>query len=312
MSSGSRQQVHYAPETVAGTLPSPFNRELLRFTSFALDGTMGETESEEIVDSPLSSGSFKTSVQYQGDLAGELSYATYDKLFAALFRNEWVPVDAQDATKGDSLVLGAIKKTFSFLRGYLDSGGYHIFKGVQVVSMTLDVPEEGIITVTFGLGGEGREPVTFTLPAGTVTPANTNVQMTNVGTGDVTIDGQSLANVACVSAFSLTMEWTTQSQTCFGKGLSAGKLLATAVNITGSVTMAWGDEAASFNEMKYTNSSISIVLPISDEEGNTYIINVPEATVAGDLPSGARGDLLQYQLNFTCRRQSPTLTRKPA
>jgi hypothetical protein len=303
MSSGAKQIVAYAPETTAGVLPEPFNRQALRFTGFSLDGAVTGTESDEITENWMSSGEYKTGIEFAGELNGQLSWQTYDDLLAAAFHNTWT---------ADSLILGTLQKTFSFVRGYKDAGGYHIFSGVSVVGLTIDVPEEGIIGVTFTLQGRNRKPVTFTLPAGTVTAANKNKLMTNVGVGDVTIDGQPMADVACATAFSLSMEFSYNAQKCFGKGLSVGKIIENGVTITGSVTLAWGDEAAALNELKYNNSSIALKIPLSDDAGNTYTIEVPEATISGEMPSGSRGDLLQYTLNFTARTTSPKLTRKAA
>lgn len=303
MSSGSQQIVHYAPETTVGVLPAPFNRQVARFTGFTLDGAVSGTDSNEVTPNVMSAGQYKTSVEYTGELTGELSWATYDDLIAAAFRNDWV---------ANVISLNTLRKTFSFLRGYVDAGGYHHFMGVHVTGFTITVPEEGLIEVTFTLGGQERLPVTFVLPAGTIAPANTNKIFSNVSVGDVTIDGQSMTDIACVTAFTLSIEWTVQSQKCFGKKLSAGKLMMTDVAVTGSVTLAWGDEAAGQNELKYTDTSISVSIPLEDEEGNKYTIAVPEATITGELPQGARGDLLQYNLEFTARNQSPTITRAPA
>lgn len=303
MSSGSQQIVHYAPEVTIGTTPAPFVRKVARFTSFTLDGSVSGTDSNEITEKVISSGQYKTSVEFSGELAGELSWATYDDLFEAAFRNSWA---------NNVLSIGTVRKAFSFLRGYKDAGGYHIFNGVHVTGLTITVPEEGLVEVTFTLAGQGRQPVTFTVPAGTITPANTNKIFSNVGVGNVTIDGQSMTDIACVTAFSISFEWTTQSQKCFGKGLSAGKLLMTDLAVTGSVTLAWGDETAGQNELKYTDTPISLSIPLSDEDGNKYTITVPEATISGELPQGARGDLLQYTFEYTVRNQSPTLTRSAA
>lgn len=302
MSSGSQQGLSYAAETTAGVLPSPFNRKKLRFTSVSIDGSVTGTQSEEIRDNLISSGEFKTSAAYQGEIAGELSYGTYDDLLAAAFHNEWA---------ANVLSIGNVRKTLSILREYKDAGGYHIFKGMQVTAMTLEVPEEGLITITFTLQGMGRNPVTFVLPAGTVAAATTTNPMTNVGVGDIVIDGDTMTDIACVTSVSITIEYTTAAQKCLGKGLSAGKIMATGVNISGSLTLAWGEESAGLNELKYTDAPITFNFPMSDEVGNKYILNVPEATTAGTLPTGSRADLLQYQMEFTVRNQSPTLTRVP-
>lgn len=303
MSSGSQQGLSYAAETTAGVLPVPFNRKKLRFTSVSIDGSMTGTQSEEIRDNLISSGEYKTAVEYQGEISGELSYGTYDDLLAAAFHNEWA---------ANVLSIGNVRKTLSILREYKDAGGYHIFKGMQVTAMTLDVPEEGLITVTFTMQGMNREPVTFTLPAGTVAASTTTNPMTNVGVGDIVIDGDVMTDIACVTAVSISIEFTTVAQKCLGKGLSAGKIMATGVNVTGSLTLAWGDESASLNELKYTDTPITFNFPMSDDKGNKYILTVPEATLSGALPSGSRAEILQYQLEYTVRNQSPTLARVPA
>ncbi len=302
MSSGGKQGLSYAPETVAGTIPDPFIRTALRFTSVSIDGQVTGTESEEINETFISSGEYKTSATYGGEISGELSYGTYDDFFAAAFHADW---------DNNTLSIGTLLKTFAILREYKDSGGYHAFKGMQITGMGIEVPEEGIITVSFTMQGRGRNPVTYTLPAGTVTPANKLDIMTNVGVGDITMDGQSLADIACVTAFSLNMEFSVEAQKCLGKGLSVGKLIETGVTIGGSMTIAWGDEAAATNELKYTDTAVAINVPIADSAGNKYIINVPEATIKGELPSGSKTDLLQYSLEYTVRNVSPTLTRVP-
>ncbi len=303
MSSGAKQGLSYQAETVAGETPSPFDRTQLRFKSVSLDGQVSGTESEEIKDLLIPSGEFKTSATYGGEVTGELSYGTYDELFAAAFHNTWA---------NNVLTLGTLLKTFSILREYRDSGGYHVFKGMQVTGLGIEVPEEGIVTVTFTFQGRGRDPVTLTVPAGTVTPANTNKPFTNVGVGDVTIDGQSMQDIACVTSFNLNIEFSIEAQKCFGKGLSVGKLIETGVTMTGTATLAWGDEAASINELKYTDSDISLKIPLSDADGNSYTIDIPEATITGELPSGAKTDILQYSLSYSVRNQSPTLTRATA
>lgn len=305
MSSGSKQGLAIAVETLMGTVNSPFARKKLRHTSCTIDGQTTGTQSDEIREELISSGEYKTSAAFAGDIVGELSYGTYDDLFSAAFHKEWT---------ANVLSIGSLIKSFSVLREYRDSGGYHVFKGMQVTAMTIEVPEEGMVKVTFSLQGTGRDPVTFILPLGVVTPETTTKLFTNVGVGDITIDGQSMQDIACVTAFTMTIEFTTEAQKCLGKGLSVGKIMSTGVNITGSATLAWGDEAASLNELKYTDTPASFTIPLSDSEdadANKYIIHIPEATLQGELPTGSRTDLLQFSLNYTVRNQSPTLTRVP-
>lgn len=313
MSSGSQQTVHYVGESQLAVLPAPFDRNLLRFKSMNIDGTTSGTASEEILDNPLSNGEYKTKLEISGELGAELSFGTYDEFIAAIFRNYWTPVDPNDVSAGQVLTLGSRRdQSFSFLRGYKDAGGYHVFRGNKVKSMGITVPKEGLIEINFNFVGQERDPVVFQMPAGNVAFPNPNKVMTNVGVGELLLDGVSVIDQACMSAFAITFEWDVQNQICLGKGLTAGKAMQTSLAVTGSVTVAWGDMAANYNEMKYTDKSIALTLPLSDEAGNTYVINVPEATIKGALPSGSRSDLIEMQIEYTVRKQSPTITRIPS
>ena len=68
MSSGIKQLVQYAPETVVGTTPSPFARTTLPFTTTSLDAAPTTTESNTIKDSRIASGTYVTGIDYTGTL----------------------------------------------------------------------------------------------------------------------------------------------------------------------------------------------------------------------------------------------------
>ena len=53
MSSGAKQLVQIAKETVIGTVPSPFARQTLAFTDISLNQSVEKTESASITDSRL-------------------------------------------------------------------------------------------------------------------------------------------------------------------------------------------------------------------------------------------------------------------
>ena len=53
MSSGAKQLVQIAKETVIGTVPSPFARQTLAFTDISLNQSVEKTESASITDNRL-------------------------------------------------------------------------------------------------------------------------------------------------------------------------------------------------------------------------------------------------------------------
>ena len=56
---------------------------------------------------------------------------------------------------------------------------------------------------------------------------------------------------------------------------------------------------------------IYVVIEIPRGSRNKYEIDLPAIEVDGDLPNGAKGDILKVELNFTVAKQTPVLTRSP-
>ena len=89
MSSGAKQLVQIAKETVIGTVPSPFARQTLAFTDISLNQSVEKTESASITDNRLQQSSMITSAEYSGELSAEAQYGAYDDLMAAAAFNAW-------------------------------------------------------------------------------------------------------------------------------------------------------------------------------------------------------------------------------
>ena len=253
MSSGSRQICQYAPETVNGTTPSPFDRKSLVFTEITLDAAATKEDSNSILDSRLAQKGAVTGVEYAGDLNSEWRFGVFDDLIAAAAFNDWqtdTPIVDQDTlTFG-----GTTRQSFSILRGYTDINNYHTFRGVHVNTVNISIPEQGLVTIGFGLMGKGRT-VASSLPAGTVTTPTLTPTFSNVSVGDILIDGVSQVGVACITAFDFTWDNTMQVQRCLGAGLDIGALIETMANGTGSFTAAWSTGAAANYEKQFTMKS---------------------------------------------------------
>lgn len=303
MSSGAKVISHIAREQSPGVLPTVPVWQVMRLTSNALTPTVNTSESEEITDTRLGQGSSADSVDIGGDLAGEFSFGTFDSLLAAAFYNEW---------DSDQLTIGETRITHAIAKGYKDVGVYAMFKGAHVSTWALDIPEEGKVTTTFTMScldyEDANTVIVVSADAATDTPA-----MSSLSIGTVKVDGQSLEGLACVSALSLSLDNSLQTQRCLGTGkLGPGALIETAANFTGSATLAFSAKAWEIWKNQFTRAAIAIEFPIVDSLGNSYNINLPKCEVDGDLPSGGRTDILQIDLNLTIAKQSPVITRIPA
>lgn len=301
MSSGAKVTSYLIAEVTPGVTPTG-SFDTLRLTGNTLSPKVNTQASDEITDSRLSQGSVSTSVDIQGDLTGELSYGTFDKLLSAAFYNPWVD---------DVLTVGDTRQTFTVAKNYGDVNVYTLFKGMHVSMFKLDIPSDGKITTTFTLAGldyadSGTNTVT-TVNSPTATPFMSN---TNVGT--LLIDGESMEGIACISALSISLDNSLQVQRCLGTArLGPGAQIATEAAITGSITMAWSNQAWLLWKNQFTRASIGFLFPITDSVGNSYEIEFPAIEIDGDLPNGGKRDLLEVTLNFTVSKVSPTITRAP-
>lgn len=309
MSSGAREQLRYQAETVIGTTNTPFAAKTLRFTDTSLDLTVNKTESTEKLSSRLAQGMIPTSIDVAGDITGELSFGTYDDFFASAFMNDW-EVDSP-VIGSQSLEIGIIRKTFSIERANTDVNTFLKLAGCYVNTLSISIPEDGIITTTMGIMGTSGVASTTT-STGSIAAATTTDKMSNIGVGDILVSGASLAGVACITAFEFNLDNGAQRQRCLGSGLSTGKVIETMATVTGSFTVAWSQKAMELYQKRVTNESISLKVPITDSAGNKYTIIVPDAEINGSWPSGGNGDLLNTTFEYTARLTSPSIERDAA
>ncbi len=301
MSSGAKVVSHIIAEVTPGVTPVG-TWDTLRLTGNALTPTVNTQVSDEITDTRLSQGSVATSIDIGGDLTAEFSFGSFDQLLEAAFYGNWT---------GNVLSVGDTRHTFSIAKGYDDVGVYGVFKGAHVSTFALDIPSDGKITATFNMAcldyADSETPIVVSPNAPTTTPFLSN---NNVGT--ILVNGQSLEGVACVSAMTVNLDNSLQTQRCLGSdSLGPGAHIATEAAITGSITLAWSKRAWEIWKNTFTRAPIGVVFPITDSLGNKYTFNFPAVEVDGELPNGGKRDLIEVTLNYTVAKVSPTITRVP-
>lgn len=302
MSSGARTTSYLIPEVTPGITPTTGSWDTLRLTSNTLSPTVSTQVSDEITESRISQGSVATSADIAGDLVGELSYGSFDKLLEAGFYGTWT---------GDVLTVGDTRRTFTVAKNFNDVSVFALFKGMHVSVFALDVPSDGKITATFTMAGlDYTDGDTNTVSS--INPPTTTPFMSNINVGTLTIDGQSMEGVACVSALTISLDNSLQAQRCIGNNkLGPGAQIATEAAITGTITMAWSNRAWQLWKNTFTRLPVALSFPITDSLGNQYTFDFPAIEVDGDLPNGGKRDLIEVTLNFTVSKVAPTITREP-
>lgn len=303
MSSGAKVLTHIAKETVPGTTPASPDWQTLRFNENTLSPTPNVEQSEEITDSRISQGGIITSLDINGDINAELSFGTFDELIAAAFYGEW---------DNDVLTVGSKRTTFSVSKAYTDINVFSLFKGAHVSTMNLEVPSTGKVTIGFNLSCMDYEDDSSAFVS-SPSPATSTPHMSTLNVGSVSVDGQSLNGIACISAISLNLDNHLQEQRCIGSGtLGPGALIETEAEITGSITLAWSSKSWEIWKNQLTRKTLAAEFPITDSLGNKYTISLPAIEVDGELPSGGKRDLLEVTLNYTVSKIAPTVTREVA
>lgn len=302
MSSGAQVTSYMITELSPGVTPATGAWDTLRLTSNTLSPTVNTQASDEITDSRISQGSVVSSADIQGDLVGELSYSTFDKLLEAAFYGTWA---------ANVLTVGSTRRTFTVAKNFNDVSVYTLFKGMHVSVFALDVPSDGKITATFTMAGlDYADGDTNTVA--TITPPTTTPFMSNLNVGSITVDGVSLEGSACVSALTVNLDNSLQAQRCIGSGkLGPGAQIATEAAITGTITLAWSNRAWQIWKNTFSRKTIAVAFPITDSLGNRYNLSFPALEVDGDLPNGGKRDLIEVTLNYTVAKQAPTITRVP-
>ena len=309
MSSGSREIISYAKETVIGTTPTPFARISVPFTDTSLNAAVTKEDSTTKLATRLAQQGTITSVDYTGDINAEFRFGVFDDLIAAAAFNAWTT--DTPAVDSDQLVFGGdLRQTFSVLRGYTDINNYHTFRGMHVNTWNLSIPETGVVTNTFGLIGLGRTASSIA-PVGTVTVPTLTDPFSSISVTDIQIDGVTTVGVACITAFDFTWDNSMQIQRCLGQGLEIGKIIETLANGSGSFTMAWSTKGAELYESQFTNTPMRLTVTLVDGAGNEYVLDLPKIEVTGELPTGSNTDILSASYEYRTIEQAPTLTRTP-
>lgn len=309
MSSGSKQSLTFSPEVTVGVTPTPFDRLSVPFSTTTLDAATTKEDSVTILDTRLAQQGAITEVNYTGNIDAELRFGVFDDFIAGVAYNDWA-VDAPTAGSDTLTFGGDLKKTFSVVRGFDDVENFHLFRGLHVNSMTLEIALSAIATISFEMIGLGRTP-SETAPAGTITTPTLPPTFSSLSVEDITIDGLTQKGIACISDLSFTWTNNDQTQRCLGNGIDIGAIIATLADGTGSFTMAWSKKAGEHYEKQFINKTSAITVTLKDGLENVYLLTLPKVEFTAALPSGGNSDILQASFEYRVVEEATTLTRTP-
>ena len=188
MAESTAHKLAIIPETVMGSTPEDpqFQRLPDTRTTLALTKDNLETERNNGTRFPAIPRTGAESVG--GEIPADLSYSTYDLLFASALQGLWV---------NDEVKVSDVRQSFSVLREFSDikaaaddvAKPFFLYKGCEVSTMAIAAAANGLVKATFGFFGRTMDDPAASAPAGTTYLDAVETEPFDTFSGDLLIDG---------------------------------------------------------------------------------------------------------------------------
>jgi len=165
--SGSETRIAYIPEVTFGTTPATPAFNVLRATQSTLRPNKNTVQSEEIRADRNVADLIKTGESVSGELAGELSYGSWDDLLAAALCSDWTT---------NVLKNGVAQKFFTLEETY-ELGATNVFSrftGCMLDRLQMSIVARQIVTLRATVMGRANALDDAIITGATYNAANTN------------------------------------------------------------------------------------------------------------------------------------------
>lgn len=295
MSSGARVVSAYAKQT--GQSVPKTGWKILPNVSNGLTVSTEMTNSQILSGGRVAQKGMVTSASVAGDIETELMFGVYDELVAAAFWSEW---------QNNRLQIGTSKSEFAITKDFTDISVNHLFERCVVSNFSLEINTSDLVKVKFGMTGLGYQESKTQSFAKTPAAAQDGIKASGLSIGDILINGVKLD--VCVESLSFELDNQTEVQKCLGDNIYGGNVLAMLASISGSMTIAYSQEAHEIITNQMTGATLSLDFPI-DFGQNKYLIKIPKFQVTGEIPSPSGTDLVTVDVNYTVVDESPIIER---
>jgi len=284
MANGSRHSLYIVEETVRGTTPNNPELHLLRNTGTTLALNKDSLQPAEIRSDRMVSDFRMGANQVGGDISGELSYGTFDKLIAgALFAA--APVANAPVTGRAQIKAGSTRHSFTVIRHFADitDKPYQIFRGVEINSMQLRIAANAITTCVFSVVGQSMELAADLTGLGTPTyaaPTTTRPMDSFTSVLKEGIGGAATA-IGVVTEINLNLQNGIGPRFVIGSKNSIDPEVGRSL-LTGQVTAYFEDTKLLQKFLDEDESALEIGL--NDPDGNQYNVVVPRLVYTAAPP----------------------------
>lgn len=284
IANGAQHSLHYVAETTYGTTPSTPSFSPLPHTGTTLAVTKDAVESEKIRGDRQVEDFRHGNKTVGGEVSAELEYEAFDDLLEAALCGTWT---------SDVLKAGTTRRSFTLQRKFADlaTPEFHTYTGCEVNSLSLSVAPNSMVTTTFGIIGKNLSLGTSAISGSTFGSDVGNSPFDSF-TGSITEGGSSIATVTSIE---MTLEngieplFSVGSQTTNRPSIGRSRL-------TGTLTTYF--ESKTLYEKFLNETGSSIVLTLTDPDGNDYAIELPNVKYNSGQPDVAGEGAVTIAMEF--------------
>lgn len=271
MADGARHSLGFIAESNWGVTPATPAFQLVRNASVTLAVNKDTLLSEEIRSDrqrwDMRQGAYKVT----GDVAGEMSYGTYDSWLEALTGGTWAANELKAGTTRRSFTL---ERTFNDIVDY----PYHRFTGVELDKLSLTVAANQIAKCTWSfMGKDGNIAAAAIAGSSNVDPSTTHVF--DGFTGTINEGG---SPVSVITEMQITIENGLNPRFVVGSKYTLRPSIGY-FNIAGTATMWFADNTQLLKFINENESSLDFTL--TDLDGNDLEFNIPRIKYTGAPPN---------------------------
>jgi len=309
VSESNQVLVRYVAEGVYGTTPTNSSFWLrFPYTSESIGGEQDKRPSNIVTANRVIPGMTELRRSVGGSLESELRYGWFDDLILAAF--------CGDQWDADVVTLGTTDYSFSIEKEFADlaSGkSFSLSDGMVVDGMELNMSHGDFVTVSFDfLGSDEELSATSAVGTGTETePSATSKSIAAaLGFGSFSIDGS--PNSAQIMSATFRIGNNNEPRWALGK-LGASEQDKGYGSVSGTLNCYLDVASMALIDAGRANTNTRIQFTVSDEDGNSYAIDIPKARLSSRTPvSQGVNQRVMAELEYMAVIDETTITRSDA
>lgn len=284
IANGAQHSLHYVAESTYGTTPATPTWSPLPHTGTTLGVSKDGIESEKIRGDRHVEDFRHGNRSVAGDISAELEYSELDDVLEAVMGGTWAT---------DVLKAGSTRRSFTIERkfGDLATPEYHRHTGCEFNTLSLSVAPNSMAIMTVGVVGKDLSTNTTEVTGSTYSAAGTN-QPFDSFTGSITEGGSSIATV---TAIEMKLENGLEPLFAVGSQTTARPSIGRS-RATGSLTTYFESKALYDKFLDETSSDI--VLTLTDPDGNSYVIDLPNVKYNSGQPDVSSEGAVTISMDF--------------